>query len=266
MNSGTRFSRLFKVAFLSAVVLAIHGTWQGHAIAGAIISTPNGLQGGDQFRIIFVTPVTINSTSSSISDYNTFVNNQAAGATYNGTLIHWSALVSTDAVSARDNAGMTSSAVYLANGTEVATSADINGPNGLWSGNSLLAQPVKDITGNSYSGPVWTGSSGVGTEYVTMPTPDGSGTKVTATWGAGNTTDVTVGGVHYVNQVEVGTLNASGTGYAWISASSLATNSNSYQIYGISDVLTVVPEPSSFLISGLGILMVGLTRKNRKRN
>ena len=264
MNFGPRFNRFAQVAFLFAVTILIHGNCHGLAFAGGVvIPTPIGLQGGDQFRIIFVTPGTIQATSPDINTYNDFANSQAAGATYNGVVIHWSAIVSTDAKDARDNIGMTNNPIFMANGTEVATSAKAV-PGGLWWGEPLLANPVQDLTGNTYSGGIWTGTCGIGTEYVTTALPDGSNTKVLVPWGAGNTTNVTVGGINYSNQVEVG--NIGGSGYSWVSTGTVTLNTTPLHIYAISDVLFVVPEPSSFLISGVGICMVGLAKKFRKRN
>ncbi len=262
MILGALFNRLFNVAFLAAVVLAIHGAWQVHAFAGEI-ATPTTLHGGDQFRIIFVTPDKITGSSPTIGDYNNFVNTEAAGATYNGVTIHWSAVVSTTTVNARDNIGLTASGVYLANGNEVATSADTSG-GGLWDASTpLINQPVTDLSNNSYSGnTVWTGTTGIGTTFKSA-----TGGNI-YNWGLGNSqSPIIIGGTDFSSNVGVGLLSSSGTGYNWISNQGIVDlNSNSYQIYGISDVLTVIPEPSTFLISGLGILVFGLAQRNRKRN
>ena len=263
MLFSTRLSRFIQMTCFSAAVVAI----QGLAFAGEI-TTPTGLHGGDQFRIIFVTPGTIQASSPSISTYNTFVNTQAAGATYNGATIHWSAIVSTS-VDAKDNVGQTASAVYMANGDKVADSADSNsssGNLGLFAAVGLRNQPIQDLSGNTYSGSIWTGSSGLGTQYSSTPTPDGESTPITAYWGLGNSTSFMYGGTDYTNYAGVGELSSSGTGYQWLSTGNVVLNSNSFQIYGISDVLTVVPEPSTFVISGLGILMIGLVQRNRKRD
>ena len=261
MFFSPRFSRFVQAAFFSAAAVVIHGASQGIALAGEI-GTQTTLHGGDQFRIIFVTPDKITGSSPTISDYNTFVNTEAAGATYNGVTVHWSAVVSTTTVNAKDNIGLTTSGVYLSNGNEVATSADTNA-GGLWAGGSLINQPITDLSNNSYDGStVWTGTSGVGTTFSSV---NGGNTY---NWGLGNSqSPIIIGVTDYGNNSGVGLLSSSGTGYNWISnQGNVALNSNSYQIYGISDVLTVVPEPSTFLISGLGILMIGLAQRNRKRN
>ena len=54
----------------------------------------------------------------------------------------------------------------------------------------------------------------------------------------------------------------------WVEAGGITgvhPTTNTYQMYGISEVLTVVPEPSSLLCSGLGILVVALGRYSRKQ-
>ena len=117
MILGPQFNRLFRVAILAAVVAVVHGPWQSSATANPIvITTPTGLQGGDQFRIIFVTPGTTDAKSSDISTYDTFVNQQAGLVTYNGQAVHFSAIGSTDSIGAKAHIGVTGAAVYMANG------------------------------------------------------------------------------------------------------------------------------------------------------
>ena len=264
-----RHNRMLKVAFFSAVALAIHGSWQSHAFASPIdISTPNGLQAGSQFRIIFVTPGSTNAASLDISTYDTFVNQQAAGATYNGQTIHWSAIGSTDSIGASAHIGVTGAAVYSVNGTNGTNLAEVassDGTSGMWSGNNLINQPVTDLTGNPYTGLVWTGTSGVGTEYYTDV-----GGGVMKYWGLGSS----VSYPGFDNHIEVGSMNSVVYPSDWVSlgnSNGLQLKTVSYQMYGISDLLTVsgasaVPEPSTLLISGLGIFVVALTRKLLKRN
>jgi hypothetical protein len=267
MILGLRFNRLFRVAILTAVVAIVHGSWQGSASANPIaITTPTGLQGGDQFRFIFVTPtsVTTNATSTDINVYNNLVNTYASGFSYNGMTLTANAIVSVyGGVNAITNVGVDNVAVYSVS-SKVASSDDNS--TGLFSANTLNSQPVQDLSGASYTtGYVWTGSSGIGTEYYTIV--DGIGNVY---WGLGgpSSNGVIDGGVDYTDHVEVGNL-ASTTGYAWLSygyGTGLQPKTESFQVYGLSQVFTVVPEPSSFLISGLGIIMVGLVQRSRKRN
>jgi hypothetical protein len=69
------------------------------------LATPAGLAPGAQFRFLFLTSGTQAATSTDIADYNTFVNSQASGATYEGSVVSWKAVGSTATVNARDNVG-----------------------------------------------------------------------------------------------------------------------------------------------------------------
>ncbi len=75
------------LVIIAAVVVAA-----GTASGGPIISTPSGLNQGDQFRIVFVTTGTITAEARDITTYDNFVNDQAGGATYNGNTIIWQAI------------------------------------------------------------------------------------------------------------------------------------------------------------------------------
>ena len=245
---------LTRKALVFTALLFVTGSVQ--CFAGAIAAPP-GVFGGQQFRIIFVTPNKTAATSSLITDYDDFVNSEAAGATYKGTTIQWLALASTNTVNARDHVGQTGTAVYLANGTKV-TNSDTTAPGGLWSAFGLIAQPDQDLDGNSYSGLVWTGSSGVGTAYATTPVPGDPSVK----WGLGSP-----GWAGNPDKSETGIIPGAIGGYDWLSVpAGVKPNTDLYQVYGISEVITAIPEPSSFLMSGIGMLVVGLATKFRKRN
>ena len=98
-----------------------------------ILQTPAGLTFGDQFRFVFVTDGDTTATSTNISDYDNFVQSQAGGATYNGVVVNWLAIGSTESVNAIDHIEQTSTPVYLANGTLVTNSTTAAG---LWSAHS----------------------------------------------------------------------------------------------------------------------------------
>jgi len=133
------------------------------------LSTPAGLNPGDHFRFFFLTSVTRAATSTDIADYNTFVNSQASGATYEGNVVSWKAVGSTATVNARDNVGGfgTNVPVYLANGTELAGDLTTSTSNkGLWSG-LLFTRPTIGIDGNSVrASSAYTGSNKDGTRYT----------------------------------------------------------------------------------------------------
>jgi len=132
-----------KLSTLAAVSLALFAlTASGLARAGLVLTTPTGLNPGDTFRFAFVTTGTINATSTNIATYNTFVNTDAAGATYGGSLVNWSAIASTTAVNTFTNtgSGLLTDSVYRTDGIKVANNTSRSG-GGLWSG-SLTTAPA----------------------------------------------------------------------------------------------------------------------------
>ena len=239
------------------------------ALAGVVIQAPTGLQPGDHFRIIFVTSGTTSATSSNIADYNTFVTKQAGGATYAGQVIQWSAIASTNTINALDNINSAySSAVYTADGTKVASSTT-HDSGGLWSSN-LISQPTEGIDGTVYtSGVVWTGTAGNGMGY---------NTTIFGGYGLGSNNygydPYTLTNVFLTPQVQVGAISGSQTGSNWVqipnnSASStpgLKSWTDQYQMYGISQELTIAPEPSTLLITAAGLLVIVVARRWHRQN
>jgi hypothetical protein len=221
------------------------------ARADITLTTPAGLNPGDQFRFVFVTDARGAATSMSIGDYDNFVNAQAGGATYNGTTVTWQAIVSTSTVHAIDHIGQTNTPVYLSDGTLVTSSTTSTG---LWSG-TLMHSVDEDLT---KSIPV------LGYTYVFTGT-DAAGT--TATYPVGG--DKSGGDKNTL--VEVGGYKTSDSG--WVDAGFKSATFDS-RFYGISGVLTVpgdmsaVPEPSTAIIAVLGALAFpayGWFRQRRAR-
>lgn len=200
----------------------------GRAEAGAIaLSTPAGLSFGETFRFVFITDATTVASSSNIAVYNSFVDAQAGGATYDGSVVNWVAIGSTRSVSAINNVGQTPTPVYLADGTLVTTSTTSTG---LWSG-SLLNPINEDLSGMGVS----TGSTGLWT---------GTNTNGSASANPlGNFFGVTIGN----------SLDADGT---WVNDGSWPADNTSgvFHVYGISQVLTAVPEPSTLLMASMAII------------
>lgn len=175
---------------------------------------------------MFVTTGTRDATSSDIGTYDGFVNADAGGATYDGSVISWQAIGSTATVNAIDHIGVTGSAVYLVDGTMVASS---DGTSGLWSG-SLLNAPNEFLDGTSASAPVWTGTSSNGSKF---PYSLGNQILYLSVHGLSDSTDSTW--AIYAGQ----------------------NTSVSAHFYGISSDLVVpgaaaVPEPSTAVLAGLG--------------
>jgi hypothetical protein len=186
--------------------------------AGPILTTPAGLTPGSHFHFVFVTNGTTEVTSSTITDYDNFVNMQAGGATYNGAPVTWQAIGSTSAVDAITHiTGPTNDPLYLSTGTEVAANTT-TGAGGLWSG-VLLNSINVDLLGTISATTPWTGTDPSGVREASGPL--GSFGPV-----AGNTTRIT---------------------QQWVAYTAFE-NITPLQIYGLSFDLVVpsaVPEPST---------------------
>ena len=156
----------------------------GRAEAGIILQTPAGLNPGDHFRFVFVTDGIRDATSTNIADYDSFVNAQAGGATYNGVVVNWLAIGSTDSVDAIDHVGQATAPVYLSDGTLVTTSTT---PAGLWSG-ALVHEINLDLAGNPVRpfflfGPVRIPPAPGSADRSGRPTPQvGSTTDTDGAW------------------------------------------------------------------------------------
>ena len=206
------------------------------ALAGVVLTTPAGLTAGETFRYVFVTDDTIAATSSSISTYNNFVTAQAGGATYDGAVVTWDAMVSTSAVSVKTNIGASTGAIYDVNGDLVAT-ADGTATS-LFSG-TLLHSINLDIGGiNKGSASVWTGYKSNGQLFLQL----GSAVPVSS-YGSSSHTDA-----------------------AWSYAGGTGKGA-SHLLYGISELLTApaaVPEPATWATMLVGIFGVGAALRRRR--
>lgn len=208
----------------------------GRCEAGTILATPPGLSPGDTFRFVFVTDGSTTAISSDIAVYNAFVNIQAGGATYDGSIVSWVAIGSTGSVNAIDNVGQTQTPVYEADGTLVTASTT---PTGLWAG--IILVPIsEDLDGTLISNLVWTG---------TFPTGSGG--------------PFPLGAPNSVLAGESGLIGA-----AWVDHAILHAGEE-LPMYGISQVLTVgpstTPEPSTMWMAGTAIIGVSVYGWFRKR-
>ena len=202
------------------------------------ISTPTGLNPGDQFRIVFVTSTETSATSSDLSAYDNIVSSDATGYTYGGTSPIWKAIVSNVITDARDHIGLLSTSLiplFTVDGTKVSTG-------NLWSG-SLLNPIYRTIDGFLKSSDVWTGTNSVTGTSVEAPTRD---------YYVGAASDVLVG----FSTVPDG---------RWASF----TSRDLVALYGISNVLAVpasVPEPTTVMLASLGGLAALAYSFKRKQN
>jgi len=230
----------------SVFVLLLLACDQSLCRGGEILQTPVGLKPGTEFRFVFVTDGTTNATSPDISSYDAFVTAQAGGATYNGMTVSWQAIGSTATNNAVADIGSSPAGVFLASGTEVATSTTANS-GGLWSG-TLLNPIDQDLTGNTFMEEVWTGTA--------KSSPFGH----TSVFPLGDSVD---------QLAKPGYSGASDSN--WIADTTVGEDyTQQHGMYGISEVLIVpansVPEPSSLILAAFAStvgLVLAWSRKGK---
>jgi hypothetical protein len=134
-------------------------------------ATSAAWQGGDQYRLIFVTSTTSDASSTDISTYNTFT--QGVANTVGLGAVTWKAVASTTAVDARDNTGTNPTSmgvgVFLMNGSTAIANNNADLWNAMasnldikWDENGAAIRT--DLTvGYGEWGPVWTGTKSDGT-------------------------------------------------------------------------------------------------------
>ncbi|MEN3355836.1 MAG: hypothetical protein V7640_3994 [Betaproteobacteria bacterium] len=109
------------LAFLALMLTAGFG-----ADARAIpftITTPAGLNPGDQFFVVFATSTTTPATSPLITTYDAFVTGAASGITYGGVIPTWKVYGRTSTVDNISSFFTGSAPVYLLNDVKIGTSA-----------------------------------------------------------------------------------------------------------------------------------------------
>lgn len=198
---------------------------------GAPITVPPDLHAGDKYRLVFVTDMSdrgryVPDYWKDIDAYNSAFANTGYQLDVAGT---WRVVASALDVDARDNTNTNPNVspgfpIYRVDGVRVANdNAD------LWDGELLAPISVNEY-GAHKSVPVWTGTrlDGTGDPGRTL------GTKV----------------IGYGTSDEIG--------YRWAWEGSYPANSGVFSYYVMSDVLTVVPEPSTLALASAGILAIAL--------
>jgi len=246
------------LAVLCAVGLALG--LAGAAQADVILTGPGGIMCptgtnpstslpwalGDTYQLVFLTSTTRDASSTDIAVYNAFVNTAADGSPLTGVPgVTWYAIASTTngttGVNARDNA-LVSAPVYRLDLALVATGfAD------MW--DSSISNPINvteqgiqvSAAPNSAAARVWTGSMENGTLNTARS--------------LGSTTHQIMPGYFSYND-----------GNWWISGglvADVAARFNLYPLYALSAPLTIVPEPATLALLGLGGLGMLLNRKRK---
>jgi hypothetical protein len=233
--------------YLSLLILAVGIVTCSNA---AIVTTPPGLNPGDQYRLVFVTSTTTTAGSSSIAYYNNFVSALAAtepdlavlGAT-------WTAIGSTATNDALTNVGGPNSLIpiYRLDGL-LAGDIGLVGPADIFAGandngHSNLLNPI-DITetGSIDNTNVWTGTRANGSSDLV----NGPNAFV-----LGGSTPVYGQSFNNVQTIFF-TIDAS---------------SKSYSLYAISSTLTVpTPEPDAIYQTLLGGAFLLLAWRRKRQN
>lgn len=189
---------------------------------------------GDQYRLMFVTSTTVrDAASSNIADYNTdlttFANNAGLGG-------DWFVVGSTATVNARVN-----------------TATVGTGGVGIFAlnGGTKIADNYGDLWNNNIDNAILTEAGNIpSTVYVAVGTFANGNTDTARPLG-----DLDAGDL---NRIQAGQTNQTGTAWARV-WNTVATNDQYF--YAMSDTLTVIPEPSSTALLGLGGLALMLRRR-----
>ena len=199
---------------------------------------PSGISGGDQFRLIFLSSTKRKATSLDIADYNTFVQDLAAGGHnairpyadgFNVVGCTASMPGFPAGVNARDNTGTTGTGVpiYWLKGTRVADNyADFY--DGSWDDEANIKNESGNngLNINQSANRPWTGCEHDGTEAFVSGASEGLGEND-------------------VDFVRVGRPNSSGTGHGPISSSDYESSSDNRPMYGISPVFELIQTPGN---------------------
>jgi hypothetical protein len=234
---------------------------QGANLArGDLFIPPSDLSPGDLYQLIFVTAGTMNAASDEIAEYNTFVTQQAAALSpYVQAGTTWFAVASTYDVAsasetdARDNAAAYKDIpIYNTQGQRTA-----NGYADFWNASiqNPLQHPIKyDQFGNALPDDtiVWTGSKTDGTAKF-----------------LNNTLEGPLGSLDPDQDSDNYTVFGSSTSTIgkWINRGSLVDFYEEHSFYALSSPITVtiVPEPGTLMLLGIGALCMAAFFRLRQR-
>ena len=212
------------------------------ASAANIVTVPPGLAPGAPYRLVFVTSITTDATSTDIGDYNNFVTSVADSVSslmaLNAT---WTVLGSTESISAATNIGNPPGMIYNLAGQEVAPSTA--GLFNTWQ-ISLLNSIDIDQMGDTYIDAVWTGTW-----------PDGSPAHIGTNAGPLGDSDVMTG-------------IAGGSSWMYLGGGGGTTTGHSLPLYAISSELTAPfssPEPTTIGLTALGGVIILLAPRHFNR-
>ncbi len=235
---------MLRVPFIAALIGFV--AWAGGAWA-VPLTVPTGLNPGDQYRLIFESSTVRDATSTDIADYNAFVAALAAAVPELAALgTTWTAIASTATIDARDNTNtnpVSAAGVPIyATGGKTSPSLVFTDNADIWDGLNLTVRVFNENglfnTNKTLGRAIWTGTGGDGT----AASPLGTATP-------------TIGGTAVSK-----TPNA-----FWIDTGT-GVQTEPHFLYGISGILTVVPEPGTAALVLLGLTGYGISALRGRRD
>lgn len=247
---------LFSAISANAAILKSQlGLLDLSANGGLNPATGAAWQLGDQYRLVFISSTPVdpqNSAADDIAYWNAAVQSIANNSTIAGLgSVTWNIIGSTETVDARDNTSTnpnvngTGHTIFNLDGSTVIE----NNFDDLWDGNAPLSICLYDENGvdkDASTAVDWplTGTSTDGTANGTVYLQD---TSSSGSIRQGR------------NQIgfEAGWIDANNIGANWSADGALS-------VYGMSEALTIIPEPSTALLAGLGLAGLVLRRRRGK--
>jgi hypothetical protein len=230
VKSLPRSSRLFA----GAVVI---GQLASQLVSAAVITVPSDLVPGNEYRLAFMTSRWTVATSANIADYNAFVTSAANSSPALAALgTSWHVIGSTATVDARDNTNTNPSLsvgvpIYNLAGARIA-----NDNSDLWDGTIIAPLTVDEF-----------GSTTPRTFILSGTSPDGSAYPFFE--------------LGHPGFVVLGDWGRTDNYWIW----GVAEEGDDLQpVFGLSDVLSVVPEPSSITLGALAISGALLAASRRR--
>lgn len=203
-------------------------------------------EAGDTYRLIFASSTGIDATSADISVYNAHVDGLATSAGFDS--VDWFAFASTPTTDARDNTGITgvkAESFWLMDGTTKVANDYADFYDGHTSAEAIdISETGGSPLDNGNFTSLWTGTAPDGTGQNNDELGNADGTSLLGLWGSAASASQWV--TRFGGQDQDGAGN---------------TADGVYAIYGVSDVLTVVPEPTTTALLGLGGLALILRRR-----
>jgi len=222
----------------------------------SVVTEPSGLNPGDTYRLVFFTSETIDLNTTDIATYNNFVNDVAnnngsyTGSQVAGLNVSWKILGSTSSMSAAENTATrwdssegpvdTDHPIYNLNGDKV---ADDN--TDLWDGSidTAIMYSEEGKTADEYYVPdLWHQDS------------DGriaAGTNPGGVIGTNGVLGDSGGASHGFSDATTSDDWIKNQNWGWDPA----------PVYALSDPITVVPEPTAFVLAGLALLGLAIRRR-----